>query len=168
MNILLIGFMGCGKTTVGKKLSQLLHCKFIDTDNCFEKQHQISVFDYISLYGEEKFRLLEQQVFTKIVSENSNAVISTGGGLPCYSNNMEVINQHGISVYIKMSVESLFKRLLYSLKKRPMIENFENETELEEYIANTLKEREHYYNKARHIIKGENLNINELIQLLKY
>ncbi len=167
MNIILVGFMGCGKTTIGKKLSRLLQSKFIDTDTFFEKQNNISVFDFFSKYGEEKYREIERDILIKILNENNNAVISTGGGTPCSFDNMEIINKNGVSVYIKMSITSLTNRLKYSFKKRPLIEAFEDESELKNYIEQKLALREPFYNKANYIIKGESINIEELIQLIK-
>jgi shikimate kinase len=167
MNIVLVGFMGCGKTTIGKKLSRVLQSKFIDTDTLFEKQNNVTVFDFFSNHGEEKFRKMEQELLIKILNENENAVISTGGGTPCNYNNMELINKNSISIYIKMSVQSLTVRLMYSYKKRPLIEAIEEETELKDYIEQTLNLREPFYNQAHHTIKGENFNIEELLQLIK-
>ena len=159
--------MGCGKTTIGKKLSRMLHNKFIDTDTFFEKHNNITIYDFFSNQGEEKFREIERELLIKIFNENNNAVISTGGGTPCNYNNMELINKNSISIYIKMSVSSLTHRLLYSLKKRPLIETFEEESELKDYIEHTLNLREQYYCKAHHIVKGESINIEELVQLIK-
>jgi shikimate kinase len=167
MNIILVGFMGCGKTTIGKKLSRVLHFNFIDTDSLFEKENNISVFDYFSTHGEEQFRKIEQELLIKTLQQNNNTVISTGGGTPCNYNNMELINKNGISIYIKMSVQSLTVRLLYSYKKRPLIKDFEEESELKNYIEETLNEREPYYSKANHTIKGESISMEELIKLVK-
>jgi shikimate kinase len=166
MKIILVGFMGCGKTTIGKKLARQLHCSFIDTDSYFEKLNNISIYNYFTTHGEAKFREDEKKVLTRILEGKDNAVISTGGGTPCFYDNMELINRNGTSVYLKMSVQSLTIRLLYSYKKRPLIEDFKEEYELRNYIEKTLNEREPFYNKAHHAVKGENLNLTDLLGLL--
>jgi len=167
MKIILVGFMGCGKTTVGKKLAKALHCSFIDTDTLFEKLQNTTIIEFFATQGEEKFREIEQELLYQIINENENIVISTGGGTPCNFNNMEMINKNGISIYLKMSVASLTSRLLYSYKKRPLIEAFEEESELKNYIEQTLQDRESVYNKAHYTIKGESVNIEALIELIK-
>lgn len=159
--------MGCGKTTIGKKLSRILHCTFIDTDTLFEKENNITVFDFFAKEGEDKFREIEHRLLVKTLKENDNAIISTGGGTPCYYDNMELINKSSLSIYIKMSVQSLTVRLLYSYKKRPLIEELEEETDLKHYIEQTLNIREPFYNKARYTVKGESVNMDELVSLIK-
>ncbi len=159
--------MGCGKTTIGKKLSRSLHCAFIDIDTLFEKENNISVFDFFGKEGEEKFREVEHRLLIKTLNENDNAVISTGGGTPCSFDNMELINNKSTSIYIKMSVQSLTVRLLYSYKKRPLIEDLEDETDLKHYIEQTLNFREPFYNKAHYTVKGESINIDDLVKLIK-
>ena len=165
MKIYLIGYMTSGKSTLGKTLANRLQLKFIDIDEVFEAKYQISINDFFLKFGEEKFRELEHQLllsFTKI----EDSVISTGGGTPCYYNNIDIINKNGISIYLKLHHKSIISRLKASKNQRPLVNDLDNET-FEDYIEKHLNTRELFYNKAKYIIKSENLTINELMQFVK-
>lgn len=165
MRIYLIGFMGSGKTTVGKKLSIKLEYIFVDLDAILEKEAQMSIPEYFKIHGQDKFRQMEQKVLIDTF-KYENAVISCGGGTPCFFNNMDLINQNGFSVYIKLSVMSLFSRLKFAKTKRPLIANLV-ENDLFEYIANELTIREDYYKKASITVKGESINVESLVSLIQ-
>lgn len=152
--------MCSGKTTIGKKLSNLMNLKHIDTDKVFENKYNISINNFFERYGEKLFREFEHKILLDIIKED-NIIISTGGGLPCFFNNMDIIKENGISIYINMSPLSIIHRINNSKKKRPLLENKSPE-ELENYIEILLKERELYYNKANIKIKGEDPNIKEI------
>src|SRR5688500_7926474 len=101
MKVFLIGFMGSGKSTVGKKLAQKMTLDFIDLDAYIEKQRQKTISYFFENFGEEKFREIERDALAELL-EKDNVVISTGGGTPCFFDNMEKIKKNGISVYIEM------------------------------------------------------------------
>ena len=160
MRIFIIGFMYSGKSTIGKKLAKAMNLKYIDTDNIFEGKYNITVAHFFEKYGEELFREFEHKILLEAI-ENENAIISTGGGLPCFYKNMELIKQNGISIYLKMSPLSIIHRINHSKKKRPLLQNKSPE-ELQTYIETLLKQREIFYNQATITIKGESPNIKEI------
>ncbi len=164
MRIYLVGFMGCGKSFSGRNLSRRLGFEFIDLDVLFENKYRINIQEFFRKYGESAFRVVEQQMLYE-TEYLHRVVISTGGGTPCYGDNMDWINQHGISVYLKMSPSSLYHRLSHSRKPRPLIKDYEPEA-LRQFIRERLALREVYYNKASVIISGENLNMNQLTETL--
>lgn len=146
--IILVGFMGSGKTTIGKQLAKKLNYNFIDTDLEIENLLGISIGNIFKIKGEEYFRNLEQKIIRNI--QVKNTIISTGGGLPCHSNNIDYLNNIGTTVYLQCSEYKLFERLKNDYKQRPLIKNKSNE-ELLKYITETLKIREPYYLKAKTI-----------------
>jgi len=149
MLIFLLGYMGSGKTTFGSQLSKRLQINFYDMDILIEHKFKVNINQLFKKYSEEVFRVIEQGVLIDVF-KMENAVISTGGGTPCYKNNMEMINRHGISVYLKINTEHIYERLKRSKKKRPLIAGL-NKKELYEYIKTQLKLREEFYNRAHFI-----------------
>ena len=163
MLIYLIGFMGSGKTTAGKKLATQLGYKFVDLDLLIEEKYKITIPDIFDRFDEKAFRIIEHETLQETISFQ-DTIISTGGGTPCFYNNMEIINANGISVYLKLHPKSIQKRLLESKKKRPLILN-KSSDELYEFIQIKLNERELFYQKAKYTIKAENLEISDLVKL---
>lgn len=163
-NIVLVGFSGSGKSTIGKQLAQKLNFNFIDTDRYFEEKYRFSVYDFFGQIGEGMFRKLESELLKEVIAFE-RTVIATGGGTPCFYNNIELINQNSLSIYIKLSEKSLFYRLFYSKKRRPLTKKLTAD-ELQQYIQNQLAKREPFYKKADLVVKGENLNLKELVQLV--
>lgn len=163
MLIYLIGFMGSGKTTAGKKLATQLGYKFVDLDLLIEEKYKITIPDIFDRFDEKAFRIIEHETLQETISFQ-DTIISTGGGTPCFYNNMEIINANGISVYLKLHPKSIQKRLLESKKKRPLILN-KTSDELYEFIQIKLNERELFYQKAKYTIKAENLEISDLVKL---
>lgn len=156
--------MGSGKTTIGKKLATRLGFLFIDLDGFIENKYRITIPELFNKYDEDAFRLVEHQSLQETFSF-SNAVISTGGGTPCFYNNMELINQYGISVYIEMHKKSLYDRLINSKKKRPLLTDKSPE-QIMNFIHNQLAERESFYKQSKLIIKGESIDIDKLVELI--
>ena len=154
--------MGSGKTTVGKKLARKLGFQFIDLDDMIERKYKIEVREFFQKYDEKSFRKVEHDTL-KLTFQLSDAVIATGGGAPCFFNNMELINQNGISVYIEMSNLSLFHRLSNSKRPRPLVKN-KSQEELKQFIKVHLEERLPYYSRAQMTIKGENLDMDNLVE----
>ena len=163
--IYIIGFMGVGKTTLGKKLARRLNYSYIDTDKLLEHKYKVSIDNFFLKYGEELFREFEHQCLTETL-ELERYVVSTGGGLPCYFDAMEKINKSGTSIYIQMDAKSIYNRLVNSKQKRPLVKNLTS-NELLDYIELKLKSREEYYNQAHITIPGINLDLDNLVTLLK-
>ncbi len=146
--IILVGFMGSGKTTFGKELAKKLNYQFLDTDKEIEQLMGISIADLFETKGEAYFRTLERQLIENMSVKKM--VIATGGGLPCFLGNMDLLNQKGVTVYLKYSSQELFERLKNDKLSRPLLSN-KSDTSLLEYIQKLLIEREGYYLKAQTI-----------------
>ncbi len=166
MNIYLLGYMGSGKTTVGKKLSRAMGYDFVDLDQQIESRIGQSIADFFSEKGEDGFRKIEREELQKTFQMKS-MIVSLGGGTPCFFDNLEEINKNGKSVYLKLSATSLALRLQNAKTSRPIIQGL-TDGELFEFVQQQLGEREQFYNRAHVIIKGESLEIKELVQLLDY
>lgn len=164
MRIYLLGFMGCGKTSLGKRLAQKLGFDFFDIDLGITEQTGLTVPEIFSQLGEKRFRELESQVL-KSTANMENAVIATGGGTPCNPENMDFIKENGVSVYLRMSASSLAHRIVYSKKSRPLLDHLSGEELLAE-IENRLSAREPYYMQADCIVRGESVKPKHIISLV--
>lgn len=164
--VYLIGFMGVGKSSVGKRLAHKMRWSFIDTDNIIEKELGITVQEVFDQLGEEWFREYEQKVLIKTTSFQ-NTIIATGGGTPCFYNNMDTIINNGLCIYLRMPPKEIVLRISQSQKKRPLIDNLTG-IELEKFVEKTLAERETIYSKAHLIADALNPNlIHTLEQQIK-
>jgi shikimate kinase len=164
MRIFLIGFMGSGKTTVGKAIALQLGYSFMDMDRVIEEETGMTISRIFDEKGEDEFRRLEHELILKL-SQLQNIVVSTGGGVPCFYDNMDIINRYGISIYLKMTPEDLLNRLKGSRFERPLIRDLSAE-ELEEYISKKLKEREPFYLKSKHTVDGTEPDIPGILDLI--
>ena len=162
--IYIIGFMGSGKSTAGKKLAATLGWQFLDLDTQIERQEGQSIKDIFSSQGEDHFREIESKTLLNL-NTSENTVISTGGGTPCYSNNMDYLISTGLVVYLKMTPGQLMSRLERSTRDRPLIKKL-NKKELLKFISDKLLEREEYYLKASLIVKGTDLDIKALNDII--
>ena len=152
--IFLIGYMGSGKTTVGQLLATQLGYGFIDMDNRIEGKLFKSVSQIFTELGEDQFRMLERQCLHE-VAEFDHVVISTGGGVPCFFDNMEYMNKQGVTVYLKLSSADLAERLeLSHANKRPLLADRKGE-ELLHFISEGLAKREPFYSQAAYSVSGE-------------
>ena len=161
MRIILIGFMSSGKTTVGRYLARKTNMEFIDIDEAFENRYKMSITSFFDLFGETKFRELEHQILIDSFN-NDNAIIATGGGTPCFFDNMEFMNGLGDTIYLRTSVRELRDRLKMSRTKRPLLSH-KTDSELESNIAEMLEMREQSYLKAKFILDTDDLNPNNLL-----
>ena len=148
--IILIGYMGSGKTTVGKALSKETGMMFYDLDWYIESRMRKSVSQIFAEKGEEKFRQMEYNMLHE-VAEFEDVIISCGGGTPCFFDNMDYLNQQGDVVYLKATPETLYKHLLMAKVERPLLKG-KSPDELIAYITDHLKEREPFYEKARYTL----------------
>jgi len=163
--IFFVGFMGCGKTTWSRKLAAKLGYEFIDLDLVLEEQAGMSIAEYFSSFGEESFRELESAVL-KQTKYPENAVVSTGGGLPCFFDHMEWMNTNGKTVYIKLSPKTLADRLENGKAKRPLLRDKHGD-ELIAFITDKLAERESFYLKAALIADGLHMSPEYLEELVR-
>ncbi|MBB5624010.1 shikimate kinase [Pedobacter cryoconitis] len=160
MKIFLIGFMGCGKSTLGRKLATKLGYDLIDLDHQIEKNTGLTVGDYFSTHGEEAFRKLESETL-QAFDYPKNCVIATGGGTPCFFDNIEWMNANGTTIYIEMPPAALAKRLESGIAKRPLLRNLTPEGVLE-FIEGKLAEREPFYTKASLVMSGISLTADDI------
>jgi len=151
--IFLVGYMGSGKTTMGKLLAQQLGLSFLDLDAYIEGKFHRTIAQIFEQEGEAGFREIEQR-FLHEVAEFEDVVVATGGGAPCFYDNMAYMNEQGITVYLKMTADQLAERLALSKTGvRPLISN-KSKAELQQFISEGLSKREGFYNCAKHIISG--------------
>ncbi len=155
MPIYLIGYMGAGKSTVGKLLANHLGWKFVDLDDAFHEIHGLTPADYIRTYGIEEFRIKEKYVLEDLAELPIEKVIyATGGGYPCWEDNMDCLKELGTSIYLRWSVEHLATRLMLTdLDSRPVLQGRTKE-ELMDFIAPQLTAREPYYLQADYVIEA--------------
>ncbi|MGB3591503.1 MAG: shikimate kinase [Nonlabens sp.] len=148
--IVLLGYMGSGKTQVGQLISELLSIEFIDLDQQIEKLENRSVAQIFEEKGAIYFRKRERSILMDLINKNNRCVLSLGGGTPCYYDNMELINNHvhTKSIYLDASIPILTQRLIIERAHRPLIANMENETDLMEFIGKHLFERRAFYQMA--------------------
>ena len=139
--------MGTGKTTVGKLLAKQLRRSFIDVDEFIENRYHKTIAAIFEEKGEAGFREIEHRALQEI-SSFENVVVSTGGGLPCFFDNMDLLNRTGITIYLRASVNELIERLINDMQKRPLIKGKSKE-ELHDFIETNLKKRELFYNQAQ-------------------
>lgn len=163
--IYLVGFMGAGKTTVGKKLARELGYRFIDMDDFFEMRYKIEIHHFFDKYDESLFRRLEHENLKRTFLMK-NVVVATGGGVPCYFKGIEKMNEHGTTVFLDMSSEALTKRLMEAKNIRPLVKG-KTGAELKSYIDAKLAERLPYYKKAHLIVDGHSVDIKALHESLK-
>jgi shikimate kinase len=164
MRIFLIGFMGCGKSTLAKKLAARLGYQLVDLDQEIEHQLGQSVTSYFAEHGEDAFRKLESEML-KTLDYGQNTIIATGGGTPCYFDNMDWMNTNGHTIYIEMTASALAKRLQNGKSTRPLLKDLD-EVAMEEFIEQKLLDRVLHYKKAKSIVNGINLNADDLRALI--
>ena len=151
--------MGAGKSSYGRKLAKTIGFRFIDMDTHIEELEGMKVSDIFSLRGEQWFRAKETEVLHLLGEMEEDLIIATGGGVPCFNNNMDFINSNGISVYLKLSAEALAMKLSSSNKSlRPLLVG-KKDQELLDYVKQKLSEREQFYQLSKIIVPAEKLNI---------
>jgi shikimate kinase len=161
----IIGFMGSGKSTAGKKLASLLGWSFIDLDKSIEVQTGKTIPELFSLHGEDHFRNIESEVLRSLKSQ-INTVISTGGGTPCHGDNMDFMLKTGLTLYLKLTPGQLKSRLSESKGERPLIKDLTDEGLLR-FIEDKLASREKWYSSAEITMEGINLDISLLLSIVK-
>lgn len=164
--IFLIGYMGCGKSTLGRKLARRLGLPFYDTDTLVEEHEGASVNDIFRYEGEACFRQLEREAVETILARGEPCVVSTGGGLPAWHDNMELMNREGQTIYLRRSAAQIAARLTpYGKRKRPRLKDLDND-ELIDFMTRNMAEREPFYTQARATIACDGKEDHELIELI--
>jgi len=163
--IFLIGFMGSGKSTLGRRLKTELGWDFIDLDDYFEAHYNTTIKAYFADFGEEAFRIAEQKMLKEVATKD-RVIIASGGGAPCYFDNMKIINDSGLSIYIKLSIETLAGRLGDANQVRPLVAGKKGE-ELQNYIREKLSEREPYYTQAKVIADGDVMGVDGFVRIIE-
>lgn len=173
MRIYLIGYMGAGKTTIGKSLALRMNLNYLDTDHFIENRYRKKISDIFATEGEDRFREIEHRILLEI-SEYENIVISTGGGLPCFNDNMTIMNNSGITVYIEVSDDELASRLDMSKSVRPVLKS-RSGIELKDFVKDNLVVRKPFYEQAKirfHVVqsfsKNDIDNLSKELEALKY
>ena len=160
--IFLIGYMGAGKTTLGKAFSRELGLTFIDLDWYIEERFHKTVQQLFSERGEQGFRELEQKMLHE-VAEFEDVVISAGGGTPCFFDNMDYMNACGDTVFLQVEPEVLFRRLKVAKQQRPLLANKSDE-ELMNFICEALQKRHPFYSQAKLLFWADELEDKSQIQ----
>ncbi len=155
MRIYLIGFMGSGKSSMGKKLAARMGYSYIDLDERIELDQKQTISEIFAEKGEEAFRLLER-LFLHQTFKIENIVVSTGGGAPVFFDNMEQMNTNGLCIYLQGDVDLLVSRVIRNQQQRPLIANL-NQEELRGFMKEQLEIRKPFYEKARMHIKSKDL-----------
>lgn len=163
--IFLIGFMGSGKSTIAELLTKDLHLPVKDTDAIIEKRTELTIPDIFKEHGEAFFRYLEGVVLHEILIAEEPCIISTGGGMPCYDQRIDWMNKDDLTIYLKCSVETLFKRLEKEFAQRPLL-NSSSLDELKRNIGTMLQERQYIYEMAQIKVNGD-LSPSEVSEQIK-
>lgn len=164
MRIYLIGYMGCGKTTLGRKLAATLNLSFIDLDTFLEEKYFRTIPQIFAEEGEAGFRLKEQKVLHEVAAFD-NIIVATGGGAPCFFDNMEVMNNSGFCIFLDIDTPTLVDRLIHAKTERPIIKG-KSRDELYHFIEDMMQKRRPFYEKARYILKGGEISAQQVIELL--
>ena len=161
-NIILIGFMGCGKTNIGDRLAQKLSYRFLDTDQMIEQKERITINQIFALHGEEYFRSKETGLLQELLPELEHVVLSTGGGLLLRELNSKLLKEMGFVVYLKVSAETILKRLADD-QTRPLLQGDDREKRIE----SLLDYRTPIYEKSAHkIIVTDDKSIDEIASII--
>lgn len=166
MKIFLIGYMGCGKTSLGRKLAKAAGMRFVDMDFTIEQREGASISDIFRYEGEEYFRAQERRLIEELAAADGSMVISTGGGAPVWRDNMECMNGAGETFYLRRTPEQIASRLSpHGRAKRPKLRDLDDE-QLVAFMTANMAEREPFYSKARHCIDCADMSDPELVGLI--
>ena len=160
--IFLVGFMGSGKSTVGRNLAEKINWDFVDLDEVIEKREGLTISQIFEEKGEEYFRNKEA-LYLRELSQKEKVVVATGGGAPCFSDNMSWMNEHGLTIYLKADAELLLERLKAETISRPLLKG-KSEAELRYFIKAKMQDREPFYSQAKHTIPAGQVSYDELAE----
>lgn len=165
-NVVLIGYMGCGKSTVGKQLAAILSKSFVDLDNYIEVKERNTISNIFKEKGEVYFRKIERKYLLECLGELEDSIISLGGGTPCFGDNMQIIinDTKSTSIYLRTGVATLSQRLFAERSGRPLIAHTNSIEELSEFIGKHLFERNTYYSQAEYIETTDDKAISTIVK----
>ena len=163
MLIFLVGFMSSGKSTIGGRLSKIMHVPFIDLDDMIEKEMGMSIQEVFEKNGEMFFRNIESNFLTSM-NVNSETIIASGGGTPCFFNNHHFMQSIGITIYLKVSVNEILRRIKLD-NTRPLLNN--NKLNLQDFVTSQLLKREKYYQMSNYTIESDNISVNQVYQIIQ-
>lgn len=162
--LFLVGYMGCGKSTLARRIARRLGVEAVDTDRAVEAREGAAVADIFLYEGEEHFRLVEREVLEQTISDGRAVVVSTGGGLPTWRDNMARMNEAGFTIYLRRSAERIARRLSpYGRQKRPRLRGLSDE-ELVGFMAQDMALREPFYAQAQRIFDCDTLSDEEVVE----
>ncbi|MBO5188246.1 MAG: shikimate kinase [Alistipes sp.] len=163
--LFLVGYMGCGKSTIGRKIARRLGVPYVDTDALVEEVEGATVYDIFRYEGEERFRQLEREALERVIARGA-AVVATGGGLPMWQDNMTRMNEVGLTVYLRRSAENIASRLSpYGRQKRPRLRGL-NDEELVQFMRADMASREAKYAEAALILDCEPMDDDTILEAL--
>lgn len=167
MTLILVGYMGSGKSSVGKKLSEILNYDFIDLDAYIEENLNLKITEIFETKGEVFFRK-QESVYLKEVINKKDTIVALGGGTPCYGNNLNVLKDDDNSkmIYLKATIQNLTERLCIETSNRPLISHLNTETEVLEFIGKHLFERAPFYEQSDITIKTDLLTVEEVVEAI--
>jgi shikimate kinase len=157
--------MGCGKSTMGRALSASLNLMFIDLDTFLEERYFKTIPQIFAEEGEESFRRKERKVLEEVAAFD-NVVVATGGGAPCFFDNMELMNNSGFCIFLDVEIDSLVTRLLHAKTERPLIKG-KSPDELRLFIEGLMLKRRPFYEKSSHILKGKDILPEQVLELVR-
>lgn len=164
MKIFLVGYMGCGKSSLGRKVAKAGNMRFVDMDSIIEEREGAAISDIFRYEGEEYFRKMERALIEELAQSEGDLVISTGGGAPAWQDNMQRMNQIGQSVYLRRTAQQIASRLSpHGRQKRPKLRGL-NDEELVAFMTENMAQREPYYALATHTIDCATLGDEELVK----
>lgn len=166
MKIVLVGYMGCGKSAISRSLSKMLGLKRIDLDDFIEEKEGMKISEIFANKGEIYFRKLETVCLKELVEQEESVILSLGGGTPCFGNNMEIVNKNSTSIYLQANVPTLTKRLRPEKVKRPLIARIAD-ADLAEFIGKHLFERSSFYGQAQISVTVDDKSVTEIVGEIK-
>jgi len=164
MRIFLMGFMGSGKSTIGKHLAPELLLDFTDLDNYIIKKHNKNINEIFEQEGEQLFRIYERRALHDMFLKK-NCIVGLGGGTPCFFDNVKQINENGVSFYFKLKPETLITRLRHAQSERPLIKG-KTQDELLAFVQKMITMREKFYNQATHVLDCDTLTLADEIKFI--
>lgn len=164
--LFLVGYMGCGKSSLGKKISKATDYEFIDMDSVIEQREGATVSDIFHYAGEEYFRRAERALIEELASAEGDMIISTGGGVPTWADNMDFMNRAGVCVYLRRTAQQIASRLSpHGRQKRPKLRGL-NDEELIEFMTTNMAEREPFYSQAKYVVECAERSDAEIIDII--
>jgi shikimate kinase len=166
MKIVLLGYMGSGKSVVGKQLARTLNYSFLDLDTVIAQEEDTTISALFAGKGEIWFRRKENEILKQCIAKNKDLVLATGGGTPCYGDTSQYLSEEKevLVIYLKASLDTLSHRLIQEKEHRPLIAHLQDAESLRDFIRKHLFERAHFYNKADLVIDTDNKTVEAIVE----